>query len=212
MLPLHVTEPLIYLSTAQEKYTQHLPTISAFPLPAWVPQQLLAKEMGFDTQGIETALRKTGGMPYLWATEFENVHTMWDYNEPELTIGDVTYHDSEHYYHAQKPEPFDESQWASRKDDVMRVALRAKLDADPALRALLAATKGHPLLSIKPDDYWGVHESKGGRNRLAELWTELRDQPPVPVQPVISNEDGDERGYHRDAKDIGCCINHLLAY
>ena len=44
----------------------------------------------------------------------------------------------------------------------MRVALRAKLDADPALRALLRATKGHPLLAVESDTYWGVDAINGG--------------------------------------------------
>ena len=48
--------------------------------------------------------------------------------------------------------------------------------ADPILRPLLCATKGFPLLSIKPDAYWGVDPRDGGRNRLAELWMELRDE------------------------------------
>ena len=45
-----------------------------------------------------------------------------------------------------------------------------------AARAAVCATQGHPLLSIKPDEYWGVDAREGGENRLAELWMELRDE------------------------------------
>jgi predicted NAD-dependent protein-ADP-ribosyltransferase YbiA (DUF1768 family) len=41
---------------------------------------------------------------------------------------------------------------------------------------LLAATRGHPLVSVKGDAYWGVHPTHGGENRLAALWEELRDE------------------------------------
>lgn len=93
-----------------------------------------------------------------------------------LVIDSIEYTIAETYYHFQKPDPFDAQLWESIKCQVMRVALRAKLDADPALRALLRATKGHPLLAVKSDTYWGVDAINGGRNRLAELWMELRDE------------------------------------
>jgi len=112
----------------------------------------------------------------LWATEFENVHSLWRYDEPALVIDSIEYTSAETYYHFQKPDPFDAQLWESIKCQVMRVALLAKLDVDPALRALLRATKGHPLLAVKSDTYWGVDAINGGRNRLAELWMELRDE------------------------------------
>lgn len=58
----------------------------------------------------------------------------------------------------------------------MLQALRAKMDADQALRHLLRATSDHPLLAIKPDTYWGFDARRGGRNRLTQLWMVLRDE------------------------------------
>ena len=176
LVPNNVTEPLIYLSAKQQPMVAHkFPSIDArYTLPAWVPQRLIAAELGHDTQGMTTALKATKGKPYLWATEFENWHDWWDYDEPALNIGGTPYRNSEHFYQAQKPHPFKEKDWNQKRDNVMRIAIRAKLEADPKLRVLLAATKGHPLLAIKMDSYWGVDPVAGGRNRLAELWMELR--------------------------------------
>ena len=41
------------------------------------------------------------GRPYLWATEFENVHSLWRYKEPPITIDGRTYRWSEDFYRAQ---------------------------------------------------------------------------------------------------------------
>lgn len=172
-----IAEPLVYLSNAQTDIVERLfPSLANVTLPAWVPQRLIADDLGLGHEGLTRGLASTGGVPWLWATEFENVHNLWRYNEPALVIGGIEYTSAETYYHAQKPDPFDAALWESIKDQVMRVALRAKLDADPALGALLRATKGHPLLSLKPDTYWGVDAHSGGQNRLAKLWMELRDE------------------------------------
>lgn len=174
---LPTDEPLIiYLSALQADVVAGFSCLAGITLPAWVSHRQIAQAMGFSDECIGRALAMTGGAPYLWATEFENVHSVWRYHEPELVVGGVTYRDSEDYYHQQKPRPFNAQAWERAKDGVMRVAIRAKLEADPILRPLLCATKGFPLLSIKPDAYWGVDPRDGGRNRLAELWMELRDE------------------------------------
>ena len=181
-LPPVVTEPLIYLSRAQAAVVaRKFPSLAGYALPAWVPQRLVARDMRFSDAGMRRALRKTNGTPYLWATEFENVHDLWVYNEPELTIDGETYVDSETYYHAQKPGHNTcghntWAEWQEVRDDVMRRGIRAKFALDPSLHALLCATQGHPLLAIKPDDYWGFDARDGGQNRLAELWMELRGE------------------------------------
>jgi predicted NAD-dependent protein-ADP-ribosyltransferase YbiA (DUF1768 family) len=130
--------------------------------------------MSIDDAGMRLALQKTKGAPYLWATEFENVHDIWVYKEPEITVRDKRYANSETFYHAQKPLDNAWDEWENVKDDVMREGIRAKLASDPSLHALLCATQGHPLLAIKNDEYWGFHPHKGGLNRLAQLWMELR--------------------------------------
>ncbi len=179
--PLIVTEPLIYLSAAQESVLKNrFPGLALrYPnLPAWVPQRLIAQALGHSQKGIRKARASLDGMPYLWATEFENVHDLWKYDEPELTIDGETYKDSETYYQMQKPEdgPGVWEAWQLVKDDVMRKGIRAKFALDPTLRELLRVTGEHPLLAIKPDEYWGFDAKNGGRNRLAELWMELRHE------------------------------------
>ena len=170
-------EPSIYLSASQrEVVARKFPSLAGYKLPAWVPHRLIARDLHHGSEGIMRGLRMTGGVPYLWATEFENVHDLWRYNEPSLLIGWINYRSSEDYFHESKPSPFNQDEWNLIRDDVMRVAIRAKFLADPHLRSLLRATVGYPLVSIKSDAYWGVNPHEGGRNRLAELWTELRDE------------------------------------
>lgn len=176
-IPQAVTEPLIYLSRKQVPVVEHLfPSLRDYTLPAWVPQRLIARDQRFDDTGMTNALKSTDGTPYLWATEFENVHDTWKYKEPELHIDGKEYTDSEAFYHAQKPEPLNEAEWEKLKEDVMRKAIRAKWARDPKVRALLCATKGHPLVAIKDDDYWGFHPTRGGKNVLPQLWMDLREE------------------------------------
>ncbi len=172
-------EPYIYLSAAQAPVlSTRLPSLAeAVPrLPCWAPQRRVADALGYDHGGIERALRWAGGRPYVWATELENVHSLWRYDEPPLEIDGARYRDSETYYHAQKPRPFDATVWDARRVDVMRTGLRHKLAARPSLGALLRATAPHPLLALKPDDFWGVTPRGRGENMLARLWEELRAQ------------------------------------
>ena len=114
------------------------------------------------------------GQPYVWSTEFENVHSLWRYREPSLHINGSSYPCSEDFYHAQKPIPFNASEWDTQKVAVMRKAVHAKLAADPSLVPLLLATGSHPLLALKNDTFWGFHPRYGGENMLAKLWEELR--------------------------------------
>ena len=171
-------EPLIWLSELQAPVCQQNPRLRSFVphLPCWIPQRTIADALGFSHAGIDHALERLG-RPWLWATELENVHSVWRYDEPSITVDGRQYECSEDYYPAQKPRPFDAELWDARRDDVMRVALRHKLAARPALGALLQATAGHPLLSIKNDSYWGVLPSGSGENRLAALWMALRAAP-----------------------------------
>ncbi|MCA9714775.1 MAG: NADAR family protein [Myxococcales bacterium] len=170
-------EPYVYLSAAQAPViAAKLPALAdaVGRLPCWAPHRRVADALGYGHAGIEHALRWTGGRPYVWATELENVHSLWRYDEPELEIDGVRYRDSEDYFHAQKPRPFVAREWDARRVGVMRIALRHKLAARPQLAELLAATDPHPLLALKPDAFWGVPPSGQGENMLARLWEELR--------------------------------------
>jgi predicted NAD-dependent protein-ADP-ribosyltransferase YbiA (DUF1768 family) len=143
-------------------------------LPCWASQRLIAAALGHHEGGINAAMASLGGKPYLWATEFENVHSLWRYNEPQISIDGCTYRCSEAYYHAQKPARFDDAVWDEVKEEVMEKAVRAKLAADPFLEDLLRATGTHPLLSLKDDAVWGFSPTGGGQNLLAEIWMRVR--------------------------------------
>ena len=87
-----LTEPMIYLSALQatcrrsEYVRMSIPTLARKSLPCWVPAREVGAALGFDSSGVDRALQSLGGKPYLWATEFENVHSLWEYAEPEIEI------------------------------------------------------------------------------------------------------------------------------
>lgn len=181
----NITEPYIYIS---EKQTMLIRDTNLFPaikqmledekiqLPAWLPQRVIARDLRYDLSGIEKALEHTNQKPYVWATEFENVHDRWSYDEPEITVDGTNYENSETYFHSQKPTPFNDREWKTKRDAVMMTAIKSKMISDPRLKILLLSTKNYPLLSLKGDTYWGVDPVYGGSNRLAELWMEIRTE------------------------------------
>ena len=183
-------EPYIFLSARQRVKCNQVKQLRAYvdQLPCWVPQRVVCLALGFDFTGIETALSTLAPDrgPFVWATEFENVHTMWRFTEPSVTVCGKQYACSEQAYHAQKPKPFDDNAWGARRVDVMREAVRSKFQAKGAsgdsLRALLLSTHPHPLLSIKGDTFWGFDPKKGGQNMLAVLLMELREARPLKLQ------------------------------
>ena len=177
-LPAALDEPYLFLSAKQASTCAEHPPLAPYAphLPAWVPQRKVAEALGHTTDGITNALASLGGKPYVWATEFENVHSFWRFAEPTLRIDGVVYTCSEQYYHAQKPTPFDDATWEAQRVDVMRRALRAKVTASAEVRQLLLATGDHPLLSIKADRVWGFDPRRGGENMLARLLEELRQE------------------------------------
>lgn len=176
-LPAQIPEPLVYLSEAQAGTLQRsCPSLRDVSLPGWVPQRLVAMDLGFSTEGITTGIDHARGWNYVWATELENVHMFWTFEEPRIEVSDneQIWQSAEHWYQHCKPDPFDDEEWKLRRDDVMRQGLKGKLHASSAVRDLLLKTGNHPLVSLKNDKYWGVHPTKGGRNRLGQLWMELR--------------------------------------
>ena len=176
-LPKQLDEPVVWLSAAQASTIAAHPGLAALglALPCWAPQRLVGRALGHGPGGVDAAVAHLG-RSYAWATEFENVHSFWRYDEPSLTIGGRVYTGSEAYYQAQKPKPWDKALWDRRKRRVMETALRAKLAADPGgLRALLLATGQHPLLSLKRDEVWGFDPvTARGDNLLAEIWMQVR--------------------------------------
>ena len=176
VLPDH--QPYYYLSTQQRRICRANPTLQRYveKLPCWVPHRVVATALGYGEEGIDNALKRCPHGPYVWATEFENVHATWVFDEPDLQIGGVTYRGSEHFYQSQKPRPFDPKRWDSQRDSVMRVAVYHKFTSRSELKALLLSTHHHPLVSIKGDSYWGIFPDGRGENKLAKLLEELRTQ------------------------------------
>lgn len=176
-------EPYYFLSDKQRKICERHKELAPYAphLPGWVPHRRVADALGHPHSGIEAALRRLEGRPYVWATEFENVHTFWNYSEPGFTVEGRKYQGSEDFFHKQKPLPFNKAVWdgdgrgLGHRDQVMRMAVQKKF-ADPELQELLLASNPHPLLSIKGDEYWGVRPTGQGHNMLAELLMELRQE------------------------------------
>jgi ribA/ribD-fused uncharacterized protein len=176
----------------------------------------------FGTASIDAAEATKG--KYLWATEFENVHSTWHFQEPGflvqigdrqmhfagpeqlyqlLKVGDVGSPDFialAHEFASLTPErafsrgrsvPLRADWHSGAQDAAMLLALRHKFRGDPGLAALLLSTRPHPLVSVKPDSYWGIGLDGAGRNRLGELLLSVRDElfelqrTGQPLQPLV---------------------------
>ena len=178
--PQVLDEPRIYLSAAQGGVCSNLPALSHLVLPGWVKLSLVSDALVFGQTGINLALRHTQGVPWLWATEFENVHSTWRFEEPRITIYGQGYPDCEAYYKAEQAKlPIsDENQvrWDTMKVEVMTRAVTAKFQKSAEARQLLISTHPFPLLSIKPDAFWGFDPVSGGQNMLAQILMDLRQK------------------------------------
>ena len=175
MLPHTLSEPLVFLSEAQAPVCCRYKELAGLQLPCWVPQRLIAAALGHSCAGMQAAVANLGGSNYVWATELENVHSLWSYREPTIEVGGEEYPCSEVFYQSQKPHPFSDAVWDQMREGVMETAVRAKLAADPSLAQLLRATGSHPLLSLKGDTVWGFCPvERTGQNLLARIWMRVR--------------------------------------
>jgi predicted NAD-dependent protein-ADP-ribosyltransferase YbiA (DUF1768 family) len=187
---------MYYLSADQRSRCESISELTGLDLPAWIPLRVIGNALGYSTAGISAAQKSLIGQPFVWATEFENVHSTWCFEEPQIVVNGIEYKNSEVFYHAQKPKPWNEAHWEMVRDylvsrncvfgsfliliskqskqstlfqareGVMYRAIKAKLNASPKVRALLLATNPHPLLSIKNDSVWGFDASKGAGQNL----------------------------------------------
>jgi ribA/ribD-fused uncharacterized protein len=65
--------------------------------------------------------------------------------------------------------------WEAVKEDVMRRAVRCKLETHPELREMLLATGDEQIVEVSPsDDYWGAGQDGSGKNRLGHILMEVR--------------------------------------
>jgi len=79
-----LSQPMLYFSKRQrnviiccglsalDSYADHL--------PGWIPAYIVVGSLKFNAKGIDRAVEDLQGRPYVWATEFENVHTMWEFS------------------------------------------------------------------------------------------------------------------------------------
>ena len=94
-------EPYVYLSAAQGPVIERregaeglLPYVAL--LPGWVPHREVGAALGFGTDAIDAAEERFG--PYVWASEFENVHSTWHFVEPPFAYRGVTFRGSEQLF------------------------------------------------------------------------------------------------------------------
>lgn len=167
-LPPDLPEPYYFLSAAQADKAAKYEALRPYAelLPGWLPHRLVAQALGYDNRGIDAAVAVH--QSYAWATEFENVHSFWDFVEPGFDFEGLRWAGSEQLYQALKfgapgsPEfqqaapqfaaladpmtawklgraaPASNAFFANR-DDAMRLALRLKFgDGGEGGRALRA--------------------------------------------------------------------------
>ena len=206
-LPPEISESYYYLGDQQrsvilEKFNSlhhYVPH-----LPGWIPWRKVATALGYGFSAIEAAEAKIG-RPFIWATEFENVHATWTFDEPGFVFQGKEFAGSEQLYQLckagppgsleyeksapqfQRPcnemEAYEKGQqlalrehWhSSEKYGAMRVALQCKFSQSATLAALLISTRQHPLVSIKSDTCWGLGFRGSGQNNLGKLLVELRN-------------------------------------
>ena len=66
--------------------------------------------------------------------------------------------------------------WDEVKMNVMRAALRAKMERHAAPRSLLVASRGATLMEDSPcDAVWGIGRDGSGGNLLGKMLMEIRD-------------------------------------
>lgn len=67
--------------------------------------------------------------------------------------------------------------WEEVKVDVMRIAVRAKIDEHPKLQTLLLETGEQPIVEAAGRDYfWGAGKDGSGQNWLGKILMEIRGE------------------------------------
>jgi len=148
-------------------------------LPKWTPATMIAGYFGYDESGVWKAFKAFQG-PYMWATEFENVHSTWNYTERPISVDGHKYACAESYYQAHKPRYDDLSQKAQdERMTIMKKGVWQKFtnaENSDELLNLLVSTYPHQLVAIKTDVYWGFDGKRGGKNQLGNILMELRSE------------------------------------
>lgn len=172
-----LTEPMYYVGEGVlPVVARRAPALERYAacVPCWVPHRAIAEALGYGTEAIDAAAARFGN--YLWASEFENVHTTWPVVEPGFTFNNVAFRGSEQLFQACKVGPVGSAafadaaprfaavdagtafamgravalraDWELAKDDAMVAAVRAKFTATGAPVNRVATVTGDELLAL----------------------------------------------------------------
>jgi len=172
-------------------------------LPCWVSQEHVSQKL-FGDSGVRS-LKLTEDYHqqfFLWGTQFSNVHTTFNFEEPAILISNITFPGPEQYFQLMKSYGTSDFQkakmemeradpteaykigrkykmradWDQVKESVMYQAVLAKFFQDDNLGLLLLSTRDHLLVQLKPvDAYWGTGTAGNGGNMLGKLLMRVRD-------------------------------------
>lgn len=194
-----LTEAYFYLSEQQRSTMLGIDGLKAYAdeLPCWLPHRIVANALGHGTAAIDAAEKALGG-PYVWATEFDNAHTLWMFDEPGFLVDGIFYKATENYLQAQKQLDLDEEakrriaemdpheaytaghklilrdDWEEVKYEIMKTGHRAKYEQNEWLRGFLLSTGDYPLAVIGAESEWKIGLDGQGQNKLGVLLMELR--------------------------------------
>ena len=181
---IYMKEPMIWVNKDQYEIIKDVKNEQklcsrADSLPKWIPARYISKYFGHSESGIWKAVDAFKG-PYMWATEFENCHSTWNYTEMPIQVEGKIYECSETYYQNHKPCGSDMDQKAQYKRlFIMTRGVWEKFihagNSDYLLN-LLVSTYPHNLVSVKHDEYWGFDPEYGGQNELANILMEIRSE------------------------------------
>jgi N-glycosidase YbiA len=202
ILPKHINQSYCYIA---DNFT-HRGLVKGWGLECtlseWVSQSAVSKAL-FGESGVRTvrACEEHFG-PFVWATEFANVHSTFYFEPKPIVVDGEEYANSEAYYQCMKSfgqpdheqakaiirnaNPMDafslgqkysrRPEWFDVSVEVMRKAVKAKFTQDDPLCKLLLSTWEHPLVHIKGDSFWGSGYDGRGQNMLGVLLQDLRSQ------------------------------------
>ena len=202
ILPKHINQSYCYIADNPRHRQLVKEWGISCTLPEWVFQSAVSKAL-FGASGVRTvtACEEHFG-PFVWATEFANVHSRFNFEPKPIVVDDEEYANSESYYQSMKSfgqsdheqaksvirdaNPMgaftlghsysERSDWFDVNVEVMRKAVKAKFTQDHDLRELLLSTWEHPLVHIKGDSFWGSGYDGRGQNMLGVLLQDLRSQ------------------------------------
>ncbi len=191
-----------------QKYFGNVPN-----LPGWVAQELISVALFGDAGHAHLRLVEQDGGPFLWATEFSNIHSTFDYEEKPICIGGEKFPGPEQYFQIMKSSKTNSNvlarecimnadpieafrfgndvfgmrpDWDQVKDGFMLKALNAKFSQHVSVNELLLSTGKHRLVQIMDfDSYWGTGEDGGGQNKHGVILMKVREILLQARQPVL---------------------------